>query len=918
MNNNIRNQIYLAALLHDIGKFYQRADKNFSDKYNELSDYSSNLANDICPVNDHGRFGYQHVVWTNEFFERQKAIFEQIPNVKINPYENKSTENLVTFACNHHRPQTKVQAIISLADAYSAGIDRTNAEDLEEKEYAGKNIEWGKNRYKTIPLFSIFNIINKGNGNYAFPLEKLNVSENIFPNRIEKKEDGISEKAYKKLWQSFVEEFKQLPTDSFNGFSESLLFLLKKYTWSIPSNTMDMANVSLFEHLKTTAAFAHSIYTYYNENPVDFSWNASDKKLKVNEDKYPVMLLGVDISGIQKFIYNIASSKAAKSLKGRSFYLQLLIDSMIQRVITHPDIQATIGHVVYSSGGKFYMILPNTDKVKKALTELKNNFEKELWEEHKGKISVNFGYAGFAYRYQKVDNKWKSWINIEGIEGDKYLHDLWKTVADKINLDKNKPFQSVLLESWDEFFDEKSKNLLAKKDAEICAVTGEELDKENRTVLDKDADGNKIYVSKPVYDQVELGTALKDVDYLITFKDPKENADYLNNRAHAHIKVLGIDHYLFDKNELTKNKAEFRKISSADMSRVIKINDTEHFLVGIGGQQISYGFQFYGGNEQAYYRDDLGKVIVNKVKKRSFTFEKKEEKAFDGLTRIDPKNEDSQTYLGILRMDVDNLGNIFIKGFNEKQRSFAAYATLSFLLDLFFSGYLNTIRNKEEYRDWVNILYSGGDDVFAVGRWDKLIEFAEELRQKFREFTGREDISISGGMVAVRNKFPIAKAADLAEHAEKVAKGKFEEKNAITLFGETISWNEEFDFVKNYKEGFYSRIKKENGKKMSKGILHRLMLFAQIKKDNERKLIEDKSFKPDLSYKWNTAYYLKRFSQRHKENRKEIYKEFIIERLMHDLFTDNDTNRHYEKVALACRWAELALKLKEEKINRKP
>jgi CRISPR-associated protein Csm1 len=918
MDDNKRNLIYLAALLHDIGKFYQRADKPFNDKFNELSNYSKKIANDICPVNDKGKFGYQHVVWTNEFFERHKSIFDNVPGLKVNPYENKDDNNLVTFACNHHKPQTVLQAIVSLADGYSAGIDRLDAEHLEKIDYAGKKINWGKNRYKTIPLFSIFNGINKGKGSFAFPLEKLNVSNDIFPKKIDKKEDGVSEDIYKKLWENFISEFKQLPTDSFNGFSESLLFLLKKYTWSIPSNTMDMANVSLFEHLKTTAAFADSIYTYYLGNEGDFNWNASDKRLTVNEEKYPVILLGVDISGIQNFIYNIASSKAAKSLKGRSFYLQLLIDSMIQKIITHSDIQATLGHVIYSSGGKFYMILPNTEKVKSALLELKKEFEQELWKEHKGNISVNFGWAGFAYRYRKENNKWRSWIEIEGIKGEKHLNDLWKSVAEKINLDKNKPFQSVLLDKWKEFFDENNEKLKAKENSEICSVTGEELNENNRKVLDTDAEGNKVYVSKSVYNQVELGTALKDVDYLITFKDPKENSDYLNNRAHAHINVLGIDHYLFDKTELVKSKAEFRKISSADMSRVIKINDTENFLVGIGGQKISYGFLFYGGNEQAYFRGEDGNIIIDKKERNTLVFEKKREKTFESLTRIKQNNKDTETYLGVLRMDIDNLGNIFIKGFEKKQRSFAAYATLSFLLDLFFSGYLNTIRNNEKYRDWVNILYSGGDDVFAVGRWDKVIEFAREVQTSFAKFTGRDDITLSGGMATVRNKFPISKAADLAGDAEDISK-KFNngEKNAFTFFWETISWKNDFEYVEGYKTDFKDRIEGKEGKDMSKAILHRLMQFAQIKKDNEIKKKDAPDFKPDLSYKWNTAYYLKRFSQRHKENGREVHKEFIMNELMSDLFLDNTENRHYEKVAMACRWAELLIKLDEIELLNK-
>ena len=47
-----RKQIFIGALLHDIGKFYQRSDASFSDKYNNLSDYSKRMAEDLCPIND--------------------------------------------------------------------------------------------------------------------------------------------------------------------------------------------------------------------------------------------------------------------------------------------------------------------------------------------------------------------------------------------------------------------------------------------------------------------------------------------------------------------------------------------------------------------------------------------------------------------------------------------------------------------------------------------------------------------------------------------------------------------------------------------------------------------------------------------------------------------------------------------------
>ena len=79
-----RKQIFIGALLHDIGKFYQRSDASFSDKYNNLSDYSKRMAEDLCPINDNGRFGYQHVIWTNEFIETFGKTFELVPGLSQN------------------------------------------------------------------------------------------------------------------------------------------------------------------------------------------------------------------------------------------------------------------------------------------------------------------------------------------------------------------------------------------------------------------------------------------------------------------------------------------------------------------------------------------------------------------------------------------------------------------------------------------------------------------------------------------------------------------------------------------------------------------------------------------------------------------------------------------------------------------
>lgn len=899
-------KILLAGLLHDIGKFYQRADDvlfngNLKNQNNEVGEVSFKIAQLICPPNDNGRFGYQHVVWSSQFFENKaiREVLEKVPGIKDNVWKDDTKDSVVNLSCNHHLPDSRLQQLIQLADWWSAGIDRTQPGTFEIDQKPDESIKWGKGRYKKIPLYSIFNKLKGGNYQTGFKLNPLSIEDknHLFPGQVTSDQDGISQQQYRELWNAFVKEFVQLPTDSFNGFIDSLTFLLKKYTWCIPSNTTDMSDVSLFEHLKTTAAFGHCLYRYFHETtPELLSTDKSDEKLTIGNDVFPVLLVGGDISGIQKFIYNIASSKASKSLKGRSFYLQLLTDSILQQILNHPSVQVNHTHVVYASGGKFYLLLPNTKDVLEALNSVTNNVQNELWKDHRGTISFNTAYVPFAYRSRKTaEKKWESFVemNCENGTFKSNIGGLWKQLADRLTIKKNKPFESIIAQHFDKLFNEKSDELKSGGMVKTCAVTGSELKEGEYKKLD-----DEIYVTNAVFEQTELGQALKDVDYLITFQQLDQEPVYLNNRAHAKIKVANVNHYLFDKVELAKDEADFRKISSADVSAVYRINSTD-FIIPLKGKATSYGFKFYGGNEQACFRNEKGDILTY----HSNSIQKKAEKTFEQLTQTRPKDTNSETYLGVLRMDVDNLGDIFVNGLPDAAKSFAAFATLSFQLDLFFSGYLNTIRNDVKFRDWVNVLYAGGDDVFAIGRWDKLIEFAHNVRMDFDAFTGRNDITLSAGLAIVNNKFPIAKAADLAEEAEKEAKnhnlGEIKNKNAFCFLGETVSWHDEFNVVTSWKNKLIEMIHHFN---MPKSLLHRMMLYGQMNKEN-MKYREIAPEKVNLSFKWNAAYNLKRFSERQKT--KEV--RAFINDLQTELFIGNEYQ--FNLIVMAARWAELELKV---------
>src|SRR5690606_14427746 len=115
------------------------------------------------------------------------------------------------------------------------------------------------------------------------------------------------------------------------------------------------------------------------------------------------------------------------------------------------------------------------------------------------------------------------------------------------------------------------------------------------------------------------------------------------------------------------------------------------------------------------------------------------------------------------------------------------------------------IWEKEEYCKSSFIIYSGGDDLFLVGRWDKLIEMAEEIRTQFGLWTCKNPhLSISGGLAVVPDKFPVLKAAQQAAGAEHQSKNhqlktSGSDKNAFTILNMPLNWDVEYPLVKKLK-----------------------------------------------------------------------------------------------------------------------
>lgn len=662
-------------------------------------------------------------------------------------------------------------------------------------------------------LASIFNHINGGDGNMVFPFSKLtHDDQSCFPVKA-----GTSEGSIARLWKEFNEECSRYSRD-LDVCGDGFLSMMRKYMWCIPADSSKNCNTSLFDYAKTLAAFSICIYD-------------QDKCVK-SDNEFPIILVGGDVSGIQKYIYNIASRKAAVSLKGRSFYLQLLVDSAIQRIKAHPNIQAKACQVIYSSGGKFYILLPNTNDIVSALAELRKEFDHALFHEQYGQLALNVAHIPFG-----LSPKNPGLFATTG-QAEAEVGLLWKALADKLTELKCRKFEQAI--DYDLFKVHK-----VNAEHKVCAVTG--IEASECVPIDPNEEPST-YVLPIVRKQADLGRKLKDARYIASWR--------FNGSDDSDIDILGISYRMIS--------GDFHSIPF-EAERVWSINDTSQ-PIGVRTENV-LGYSFYGGNSQA-------------------TNLKGDNKTFEDLA-------DGQ-YLGVLRMDVDNLGAIFIKGLPENARSFAAYSTLSFLLDFFFSGYLNTIREKDEFKDFVNILYSGGDDVFAIGRWDKAILFAEAIRKEFEAFCGRKDISISGGVAIVKDRFPISKSAQLAGDAEDSAKNDLgNRKNALNLFGHTISWEEEFNKVDSIHNQFIHLCQVEN---MSRSILHKIMELSLTIRDENGKL--------NPRYLWMTAYYLKRFIGNSKSQE--------VSDFCRTLQTDLCNERNYELTAIAARWAELELRFNKQ------
>jgi len=744
MNDKEFNSVVLAAFLHDIGKFMQRAEVDTTG---------------IGGMK--GRFGYEHSDYTYHFFDKPL----------ISNWPDDFNHNLCRdLAGHHHNPQEPLQYIIRQADWLSAGMDRP-----EDNQKRG-------DKYKY--LYSIFQNINL-NGENKSELSKgynLNVlnpdSECTYPVDVNGKTHNKD--TYKKLWDQFLKDANKIePHLPFRHFLSFMDSLLEQYTWCIPANTKeDYPYVSLYDHMKTTAAFAACLYKFHSE-----TGSLDNEAAIMNQDEKKFLYIVADLSGIQNHIFNLSKEQSkgvSKILRARSFYLSVTTRAIIFSLLNDLGLPTVCN--LQDSGGRFMILAPNTQLINEKLKKAQSDIEKWFFKKFYGDLTLNIAVSdGLSANDFKKEN---------------FQKNILQKVNEKINLAKKRKLSFALMTDnlWDEKkFIASNMKFPDREGEKICAITGK-YPADEKTDFGSE---KELYISEQCKAEWEIGKFLPDCKYLIYGTDSDTEYSFPI-----------LDGYPLEINlNFTKKVPQ---LYGNEILRAEKLNYTQE-----------------NRNIPVY---PTARTVPRGKNNEILSFEQIAEKSVDEETRLGSK------MISVFKADVDNLGRIFSKGIS-KNFSLSRYITLSRMMNFFFTARIPAIIEKK-YKNNIYTIFAGGDDLTLVGDWKSIMKFSTESYESFKDFTCRNNgITLSAGIATVHEKYPIRRAIEIAHEYLEESKSKKEPnqakpaKNKITCFKTTAPWDKYKELI-DKADKLDDELKKTNTEELSKGItmglLYRLLHYHDM------------------------------------------------------------------------------------------
>jgi CRISPR-associated protein Csm1 len=781
-------RVALAGLVHDIGKFAERAG---IDPGAELLE--SNLHQYARRQEGGGRqwFTHRHAAYTAVAVDLLERHFPRLKGDDVAPFAAWDTpdvdDSLINAAARHHKPETALQWIIATADRVASGFER---ETFDRYNDAQEGTETGGDHFsaRQLTLFEQIRLdgsnSHKASLHYRYALQPLSPKA-IFPQTAQdceppKRERDNAKKQYRTLWDQFTEALETIPAshqDRLDLWLDHFDTLLATFAHSIPAATAFgvKPEVSLYDHSKAVAALATALWRWHQARDDAPEAIVAAHQQRADWDQPKLLLIQGDLFGIQDFIFAAGGEtqrRAAKLLRGRSFYVGLLTECAAMRVLDALALPPT--SQIINAAGKFLIVAPNTEATRAALIAVRRDLD--AWF-----LAHSYGQAGVGLAW--LEASCNDFLSAPGDPSNS--HQRFRTLMKRLfaQLDQVKAQRFDLCGEapppavFEGFLDRFDNQLGA------CDIDGRSPAELRLAVAEQD---REIALSRLAKDQIDIGNWLTAFERLLV------------TREGIGRHTLGVDVFGY-RISFTRDEADSGRFGPAvrdgNLVRVWDFSlpdddDTRALWNGYARRYINGYIPRFSGEplsdyEQEKYRhcdpDSEGEFAPN------------EPKTLNHLACEDQrleKRHQRDSWVGIralatLKGDIDNLGLIFQQGLAAP--TFAKMAALSRQTNAFFAVYLPWLC-RTRYQNTYTV-FAGGDDFFLIGPWRSQMKLARQLRDDFARYVaGNPEIHFSAGLSTTKPGLPIRHLAALGEQALEDAKSMRPEKNAVTCFGETVSW----------------------------------------------------------------------------------------------------------------------------------
>lgn len=783
----------------------------------------------------------------------------------------------------HHRPMTENDRILQRADRLS-GAEGDSGEGNEAADAMARPLQ----------LLSVFSVLARGDGSSPalkyLPLASLGLEgDRLFAGEAMATEAAAT--AYGKLWTQFEEEAITLGAahaqeGDFASYLEGLLSLMQRYTWCIPASDFgSQPDVSLYDHARTTAALAAVLPP------------------KGEAGSAEALLVGGDLSGIQEFLYTVTARGATSALRGRSFYLQMLTEAAARFLLRALELPAT--NLLYVGGGNFYLVARPGDAA--AVEAAGLAMRRILMERHQGDLSL----AVTCVELRASDFE------------DGAISRRWDALRQGLNEAKTRRDADMGRDELVEAFAPRGSGGEQGGECQVCGRENDGVEPER-----DDAGETEVFKCALCRSLEEMGDALRTARFLHLAR-VEEPGSAANGRFAACNAVLGQFGMRLD----LLDGAHAADLGKGSSHLLLALTDAALDDPALApAPHVAIGRRFLVNTTPLMGREERLELL-------RMGSERGKESALPQVGGIKPfdlleQQSSGIKRLGVMRMDVDNMGQLLRTGFDGVEggagrASLARIAGLSFTFSLFFEGRVAHIAeevNRSQLRQGetaqrLYAIYSGGDDLFFVGSWDAVVALGVRVRADLGRYAGAHpDVHASAGIVLVGGKYPLYQAARDAGEAEEDAKahiwwdgsGVRRTKDSISFLGEVMSWDkfglgagseDRLDTVYALAHMLAEMVQSSEGERA----LLRLLL-TQFEGYLEARAAQlraqgplGESGQPQTPYgpwTWRSLYYLKRMARRGGAESGQNRADALAARLRADDY------RLMERLGVAARWAD--------------